>query len=131
MIWFPSLRSCSQSRYLSSPMRGMKLSAGIQLLPPQNAGTPFISKKKLVPGWSFNSLSTTLTLLIPIFLLTRSISLPSESSSVAVNVYSGCAPYPWGYHNSGLSKDKVQTVSSLVDAVEVEQATLPDEDLRV
>ena len=108
----PAASSSSHSLYLSSLILGMKLSAGIQLLPPQNIGTLLISKKKLNPSCSSSSLCTSLALLIPKVLATLSTLSPNTASSR----YSGCSPYPCGNHNFG------SAISNLASA----SAPLPD-----
>jgi hypothetical protein len=47
--------------YRSSLISVKKLSAGIQLLPPQNTRIPLISKRNEVPSWSTRGSCTSLT----------------------------------------------------------------------
>src|SRR3569833_1809215 len=101
----------------------MKLSAGIQSLPPQYTGILLTWKKKLVPGWSFRGRWMSSALRRPIFLVHVSTSsLPLRR--VAFTAYSGCFPYRTGYHSEGLLMWKVADVppaltSTVSDATEL------------
>src|SRR3569833_2602756 len=101
----------------------MKLSAGIQSLPPQYTGILLTWKKKLVPGWSFRGRWMSSALRRPIFLVHVSTSsLPLRR--VAFTAYSCCFPYRTGYHSEGLLMWKVADVppaltSTVSDATEL------------
>src|SRR3569833_178107 len=101
----------------------MKLSAGIQSLPPQYTGILLTWKKKLVPGWSFRGRWMSSALRRPSFLVhVATSSLPLRRG--AFTAYSGCFPYRTGYHSEGLLMWKVADVppaltSTVSDATEL------------
>lgn len=127
MNWPPSATSFTQSRYLVGLIRGIKLSAGIQSLPPQKRGILLTSKKNVVPGWSVKGRWMSSALRKPSFLLVVAISV-WPSSRTAVRVYKGCSPYRLGNHSFGFSILKVAVAWPSLTSTVFERACLPSKE---